>query len=269
MRGASRLGALAGVALVALLPALGCVPALPPPRPLPERSASSSASAAEFLARAEGAFARRPDVAAVREAESLFLDAAAADERAVDGLLGAMRADVWLVERGKLDGAGREAKAVAAVEAGQWCERRAPESAACRYWLALALGLQARERPRTSTEGLKLMVEKLRQAAAADPALDSAGPERVLAVVLLRAPPWPIGPGDAEAGLAEARKAVALRPDHPPNQLALAEALLANGARAEGREAAQRAVDLAGARAATGDPDAPAWVREGQKLLAR
>jgi hypothetical protein len=248
----------------------GCAPALRPLRPLPQPPAMPGASAAELLAQAEASFARRPDRAAVRRADELFLAAAAADGQGVDGLLGAIRAKAWLLEHREPGeepgGERREALAVAAVEAGQWCLQRAPGNPACHHGLALGLGLQARERPATATEGLKLMVEELRRAAAGDPAIDSGGPERVLALVLLRAPAWPIGPGDAEEGLSEARKAAARFPDHPPNQLALAEALRVNGAREEGREAARRAVALARALAATGDPDAPEWVRQGERL---
>ena len=38
-----------------------------------------------------------------------------------------------------------------------------------------------------------------------------------------------MGPGDAEAGLASAKKAAALKPAYPPNLLALAEAELKTG----------------------------------------
>ena len=130
----------------------------------------------------------------------------------------------------------------------------------------MGLGLLARKRSPTAKEGLKLMVAAFRRAAAADPGLDLAGPHRVLALVLLRAPGWPLGPGDPEAALAEARAAAARFPDHPPNQAALAEALLANDRPEEGRAALARARELARARRAAGDPDAPDWIREAERL---
>jgi hypothetical protein len=215
------------------------------------------------MGQAEAAFSRRPDAAQVRLAERLYTEAAAADP-GVDGLAGAVRVRAWLVEHTS-SAAERLALATAAVEGGQWCQRRAPGSPVCDYWLAVGLGLQARERSATAKAGLKVMVAALRRAAAADPGLDQAGPHRVLALVLLRAPGWPLGPGDAESALAEARAAVALAPDHPPNQSALGEALLANGRAEEGRAALGRA--LARARAAAGDPDAPDWIREAERLL--
>jgi hypothetical protein len=138
--------------------------------------------------------------------------------------------------------------------------------AACDYALALALGLQARERPSTFREGLAEMVLRLRRAAAAAPELDRAGPHRVLALVLLRAPGWPLGPGDPEEGLAEARQAVARAPDHAPNQLALAEALSANGEAAPAQAAAHRALALAEAAGAAGEPEAGDWVAEARRL---
>ena len=104
------------------------------------------------------------------------------------------------------------------------------------------------------------MVALLRKVIAAAPALDSGGPHRVLALVLLRAPGWPMGPGDPEAALDEARAAARLFPGAAENQLALAEALGKNGSPDGARAAYQRALDLA--TAAAGDPDAERWRAE-------
>jgi hypothetical protein len=155
-----------------------------------------------------------------------------------------------------------------AVDAGQRCVQVAPASADCDYALALALGVQARERPSTATQGLKTMVELLRKANAADARLDHGGPARVLALVLLRTPGWPLGPGDPESGLTAAREAVGLFPDYAPNQLALSEALLSAGDRAGSRAAAARGLALARTAATAGEPDAGDWVRDGEALLA-
>ncbi len=246
-----------------LLAAAGCAAALREPAPL--APSVPGRPAADLLSEAEAAFAQRADPAQARRAEQLWLEAAAADPGGIDGLVGAVRARAWLVQRSR-DPDERLSLATAAVDAGQWCQRRDPRSPACDYWLAVALGLQARERPATAKEGLKLMVAALRKAAAADPRQDQAGPQRVLALLLLRAPGWPLGPGDAEAALAEARAAAALAPDYPPNQSVLGEALLANGRPEEGRAALGRALDLGRARAAAGDPDAPDWIREAERL---
>jgi hypothetical protein len=162
----------------------------------------------------------------------------------------------------------RAALSEEAVAAGQRCELAAPASPVCEYALAVALGLQARERPSTVREGLAQMAARLRRAAAAAPGLDRAGPDRVLALLLLRAPGWPVGPGDPEQGLAAAQRAAARFPDHAPNQLALAEALLANGEAAAGRDAARRALALAEAAEEAGDPDASGWRREAGRLVA-
>jgi len=163
----------------------------------------------------------------------------------------------------------RRALTEEAVEAGQRCQQAAPTSAACDYALALALGVQARERPTTATKGLTTMVELLRRANSQDPRQDHAGPARVLALVLVRAPGWPIGPGDQEAGLAAARQAVALFPEFAPNQLALSEALLVTGDEAASKAAAQRGLELARAAVAAGtERDAADWVRDGEALLA-
>lgn len=162
----------------------------------------------------------------------------------------------------------RSAEVDKALDAGQRCEQVAPASPACDYALALALGVQAREHHTTATKGLKLMVELLQRATASDPKLDQGGPPRVLALVLVRAPGWPLGPGDPEAGLKAAQDAVALFPDHPPNQLALSEALLVNGEKPASTAAARRGLALAQAAAARGEPDASGWIRDAETLLS-
>src|SRR5260370_1111029 len=89
----------------------------------------------------------------------------------------------------------------------------------------VAVGLEAGAYPPRAGATLKNMLEAWGRAESADPNYDEAGPARVRALVLIRAPGWPLGPGDAEAGLAAARRAVALQPQYPPNLLAPAEAL--------------------------------------------
>jgi Flp pilus assembly protein TadD len=113
------------------------------------------------------------------------------------------------------------------------------------------------------------MAQLLREAMVESPLLDEAGPERVLALLLARAPGWPIGPGDSEEALVMARKAVELRPDYPPNQAALGEVLLRGDDKAKGREALLRAIDLAGKPPWVSDPDAPSWVADAKALLSR
>jgi hypothetical protein len=265
------------LAVAALLASsAGCAAALkePPPVSALQRSAvgePGTASAEELLSAGRAAYGKRPDAAEVSRAVDLCLGAARADETGPTGVAGlacAAQSSTWLVEHER-SAAVRTDLAVRAVQAGQLCLRRAPASATCRFWLAVALGLQARERPSTGDDALKHMVPLLREAARDEPALDEAGPERVLATLLLRAPGWPLGPGDAEEGLALARRAVALRPEHPPNQAVLSEALAKNGEAAAARQAAVRALASARAAAAAGQPDAADWVRQAEALGSR
>ena len=244
----------------AALLAAACAAALREPRPVSTMAPGTShgRSADELVREADAAWARRRDPRQAEAAQALYLDAAAADERRVDALLGAMRAMTFRVERER-DAALRARLAEEEVQLGQWCQRRAPGDPACDYRLAIALGQQARERPSTGKDALGKMVELLRKAIAAAPTLDSGGPHRVLALVLLRAPSWPIGPGDPESALDEARAAVRLFPDAPENQLALGEALGKNDRRDEARAAYQRALALAQAALDAGDPDAERW----------
>jgi tetratricopeptide (TPR) repeat protein len=159
----------------------------------------------------------------------------------------------------------REQLAAHALVESQACLQLAPQAPACLYYHALALGLEARAHPLHAPELLKSMLETLSAAEAADPNYDKAGPERVKAMVLVRAPSWPLGPGDADTGVAEARKAVELQPQHPPNQLALAEALSKSGDADGARQAYQRAHDLAQALPASADRND--WLKQANQGL--
>lgn len=161
--------------------------------------------------------------------------------------------------RGKLAAeASRDAEACLSLE---------PQAAACLYGRAIALGLNARAHPARVGEFLSDMLATLTRAESADPNYDEAGPARVRALVLIRAPGWPVAPGDAQAGLAAARRAVALRPLYPPNLLALAEALTKTGDWSGARENYARAHDAALALPPADDRDE--WLREADQELQR
>ena len=245
---------------VAVALALACAPALREPPPVsalaPGRSAGHSTP--ELLRAGDEAWRRRANPSQAEAAQALYLDAAAADDQRVDGLLGAMRAIAFRLERER-DASTRARLSEEGVQLGQWCQRRAPSDPACDYRLAIALGQQAREHRSTGKDALGTMVDLLRRAIAASPTLDAAGPHRMLALVLLRAPGWPVGPGDPEAALAQAREAVRLFPGSAENQLVLAEALARNGSSREAVAAYDRALQLATAAREAGDPDAERW----------
>jgi hypothetical protein len=258
-------GPVRGAAAFALV--LACAPALREPKPLPAAPARGAGSADDLLRRADAEWARRAEAGHAEAAQALYLEAASADDARVEGLLGAMRAAAFRIEHER-DGAARERLAVQEVDLGQHCLRRAPADAECRYRLAIALGQQARERTSTAKDALGRMVTLLREAIASAPRLDQAGPHRVLALVLLRAPGWPVGPGDPEAALGEAQAAASLFPDAAENQLALGEVLAANDRAGEARAALERAVALAERDAAAGDPEAPRWRDDARAALA-
>jgi hypothetical protein len=122
------------------------------------------------------------------------------------------------------DAAERARLLAAATASAQQCLAKAPDNGACHYAQAQVLGLSARERPLQAAGLLKDMLASLAKAEVADPALDHAGPARLTAVVLLRAPPWPLGPGDVDAAVTAAQRAVKRDPAYPPNLIALAQA---------------------------------------------
>jgi len=241
----------------------GCVSALKEPPSLEELAGSSRMLSPgeidQHRERAQQKYDQRR-VAPVRDAARLWTAVAQASPDELDDLIWALRARIWLAEHEPKSGA-RERASTAAVQTAQWCGRRAPENPLCSYWLGAALGVQARERRSTALDALPRIVDLFEQALEADPLLDEAGPNRALALVYLRAPAWPAGPGDPDLALEHARLAVELRPDYPPNSLALGEALVAVEDYDDAFRTYVRALELADESEARGVIDAKEWVR--------
>jgi hypothetical protein len=246
-----------------LVTCFACANSLRAPAPIESLAAAPSAPAVDLLAQAGAAWAKRADPAQASQAEDFYLQAARAQPDNAAAYAGAIRAKAFRLGREK-DSETKTRLAESAVAVGQTCQIQA-RAPACDYWLAAALGLQARERSATAHDALPHMVALLERAEASEPSLDNAGPARVLAILLLRAPGWPVGPGDPEAALMEAKKAVQTAPTYAPNQLALGEALRKNGQ--EFRAAYTEALRLAEAEGATSDPDSKGWADDARKAL--
>ena len=247
-----------------------CSPALGTPPEVsvlaPRGVELGSTAPEQLITEAMAAFARRPDIDAVTLAAALWGQAAAASPSGTEALIGAARAQIWLSDH--LESAdGREHAAVSAVYAGQLCSARAPAEPRCDYWLALAVGRQARERASTASDGVDVMEGLLRSVIERAPQLDRGGPDRVLGLLLLRAPGWPTGPGNDEAGLEHTRAALRIDPDYPPNHLAVAEGLAALGERGAAIRRYRQALADARALEPSLHPDAPEWIEEALREL--
>jgi tetratricopeptide (TPR) repeat protein len=250
-----------------LLLCCGCATALHDAPPIETIAPTPHSGAAQLVAEADAAWERRAQPGQAEAAEKLYLQAARADPHNAAAFAGAIRAKAFRLGREK-DAAERTRLAESAVIVGQLCEANVPAHPLCDYWLAAALGLQARERTATAKDALSRMTELLRRAIQKDPTIDRGGPHRLLAIVLLRAPSWPLGPGDPEAALPEAQAAARIAPDYPPNQLVLGEALKKNGRPAEARTAYSLALKLASEAAARGVPEASGWVDDARAGMA-
>ncbi len=266
-------GLSAGAASLALaVVSYGCVSALREPPTVFEigaedtRRPHSERGVEELMAEAGIEMAGAPDPAAVERARELYLESAGHRQAPLESFLGAARATAWLIEH-ENDGDRRREMAIEGVQISQLCRRAHPDEPECRYRLALAVGQQARERPSTGVDGLDVMVALLEGLIEETPSLDRAGPHRVLALVLLRAPGWPSGPGDPEFGLEHAQAAVVLAPEYAPNHLVLGEALDANGNADAARLTLESAVQLAREMQATGSREAAEWTQQGLEAL--
>lgn len=265
-----RARASAAILVASLLVGPACVRALRPVTPLPDLETTSTGRA--DIDDAERLWSTR-DPDQVRRAAEAFetrLASPTSDDGRFEAVVGAVDAWVWLARNHPEEEARKDA-ATRAVRAAQWCEIVRPElrDAECAYWLGAALGIQAQQRRATALDGLPRVVERFDTASRNVPEYRFAGPDRALALLLVRAPGFPIGPGDPEESLERARAAVGRFPDHAPNQAALGEALEALGRGDEAREAWSRALQNARRAALEGNPDGDAWIDDAREALAR
>lgn len=108
---------------------------------------------------------------------------------------------------------------------------------AVHYYLAVNLGLVARDHVTLAMDNLPRLERELQRAVVLAPGLDDGGPLRVLGMLYLKAPPWPAGIGDGDKALDLLARAVREHPDHPLNRLFYAQAIWD----VEGEDAADRA----------------------------
>jgi hypothetical protein len=121
-----------------------------------------------------------------------------------------------------------DARGLAVTEQGAEAARLAssgPDDAEAAYLQALNLGLYVRAKGLAAVGRLSDLVALLKTASA-KPDLDQGGPLRVLGLLYVRAPAWPVGPGDLDAGLELLKQAAGKYPEHPLNHLFYAQALI-------------------------------------------
>ena len=127
------------------------------------------------------------------------------------------------------DGGPCSAVLPAGLTAGKKAVELEPERIEGHYYLAALHGFNAQTQRGGDVKPLvQLMISEGDLAAKLDERFDSGGPHRLLGTLYARAPAPPVAVGDPEKAVTHLQKAVALAPDYPPNQMYLAEALIAD-----------------------------------------
>lgn len=134
------------------------------------------------------------------------------------------------------------------------------------YQLAMNLGMHVRLIGIEAVTQIGDIVKALR-AAGADSAQDQGGPLRVLGMLYLSAPAWPVGPGDPDTALDLLKQAAEKYPSHPQNHLFYAMALAKSGDNAKAAEELTTAANLS--RTALWGDYAARWLAEIRTLQAK
>lgn len=265
-------GDVAACAATLCLATVSCAPALvaqPELAAIGVLDLAASAEAARISAeRATRLLDAAPPSARLLEAEALALEAVSKDRESAEGWVALARSRALIAAPSAADDEALE-RSRRAVETAQLCGRHAPAEAACDYWLAVAVGIRAREQRSTALDGVRRMVDLLSEVIARDPGLDRAGPHRVLALVLVRAPGWPAGPGDPDLAVEHAREALRIAPDYPPNLLALGEAAWAVDDVELARRTFNEALAVSRRLAAAGNAETDGWIEQARTGLDR
>jgi len=147
----------------------------------------------------------------------------------------------------KADFEGKPDRRMALCEQGYEAARRVsrgPDDAEAAYLEAVNLGLYVQAKGLTAVGRLTELVALLK-IAGKQPQIDDGGPLRVLGLLYVKAPGWPVGPGDLDLGLDLLKKAAETYPEHPLNHLFYAEALIADGKKEQARAELERTRALA------------------------
>jgi tetratricopeptide (TPR) repeat protein len=209
------------------------------------------------------AIPRSPD--RVRKAALAYEGAAQQRDQAYRGCWMAARAYAWLVQYASEDRAQQEKDIASAVDLSRRAVAAAPKRAEGHYYLAVSLGLFSQLH--AVSNHLPEMVREGALAAAIDPTIDHAGPDRLLGSLYGFAPEPPISIGDQDKGLEYLRLAVKLAPDEPENHVRLAELLAAMGDRVEAKRQLQTALFL---DSSGNDPtETLAWQLDAKKLWGK
>ncbi|MEJ0005862.1 MAG: hypothetical protein WDM77_05605 [Steroidobacteraceae bacterium] len=157
-------------------------------------------------------------------------------------LIAAVQRDTDRIDQ-STDSTERTRLLATATTNAQQCIAQTPQNGDCHYVWAKVLGLTARERPVQAVALLKEMLANLTRAEALNPAFDHAGPAAVKCrgyCCVPRVGRW--GPGDADAAVLAAQRALDRDPAYPPNLITLAQAQ----AKSDARDAARATFVKAG-----------------------
>jgi len=179
----------------------------------------------------------------VRSAADALTEIANANPKDYDDHWHAARAWCWLADYGADD----KEKVAAANRAIEFADRaiaineRRVEG---HYYRARSIGMLADiERGLKALGRVKEMAKSLERAIPLDEKFDAAGPRRLLGLLLLNAPGWPLSIGDRKAADRHIRRAVELVPEYPENQTALGELLFSQKDKDGARAAMKKALD--------------------------
>jgi tetratricopeptide (TPR) repeat protein len=156
--------------------------------------------------------------------------------RDADAALSGAACHAFLVEQGQGD--------LKTAEAGRRLAQQAvdalPKSAEAHYLLAYLSGLEAQRNPLKALALVPVIEREALAALKLNPALDEAGPARMLGDLYLQAPVFPVSIGDPALAVDYYEQAVELAPDQSENRLGLVDALLTEGRHADACRQLQR-----------------------------
>ena len=163
---------------------------------------------------------------ALLDARKQLLDLLAENENDSEAVTYLTEVHYWLGTLAE-DETEKEETLARGVELGKQAATLAPDSVEANFWYANCMAAHGMVRGMmNSLFYLEPMERHGNRALELEETFYNAAPLRMMGRFYCKVPPWPVGLGDKKKGLALAKRAVELAPDHLYNQVILAEAYL-------------------------------------------
>ena len=224
---------------------------------------AAAGAASDLMRQADELYQKRATPGMAEKAIEAYQQVLAIDDTVADAYWKIARAMWWTGEQ-----ATETAKAAEiyreGIEFAKLGVAANPDSAGAHFWLAVMYGLFGEAKGiMQSLHLVDPMKQELEAARRLDDRFDEGGVYRVMGRMYMKLPGFK--GGDIKKAIELGRKSIEIGPNHPMNQLYLAESLLQDGQKDEAKRILQLVIDMPTQPRLA--PEHPGWKADARKIL--